>query len=168
MRSSKFHVTLPALIFLLKYFAVQIKKKKLAPRLKYVLTDLFIECLLLWRAYYGYYDMIIRYENLLLSLSWLLWIRISDSSDVSFLWSLRGKSVTCMTVLTYQCRPYKSVTSNNLLLEALCSMFGGNNGESAWNKKVPHEIRPSEKLSRWKCSVSLFPQTAALTSLRKR
>lgn len=99
--------------------------------------------------------MIIRYDNLLLSLLWFLWSRISDLRDVSCLWfksitcevqhdwSLRGKSVTCMT---YQSRPYKSVTSNSLLLEALCSMFGENNGESACKEKHHTRLDPARKV----------------------
>lgn len=50
---------------------------------------------------------------------------------------LRFQSVTCVT---YQCCLYKSVTSNSLLLEALCSMLGENNGESDCKETHPTRL----------------------------
>ena len=55
-------------------------------------------------------------------------------------WQVR---VTCVT---YQCCPYKSVTSNSLLLEALCSMLGESNGESACKEKHHTSLDPTRKV----------------------
>jgi len=69
-----------------------------------------------------------------------LWFK-SITSVVQRDWSLRGRSVTCVT---YQCCPYKSVTSNSLLLEALCSMLGENSGESACKERQRTRLDPAE------------------------
>lgn len=59
----------------------------------------------------------------------------------------RYKSVACVTYR--DCR-YKSVTSNSLLLEALCSMLGENNGDSDW--KVKQNTKQSDL-----CNNGWFP-----------
>lgn len=95
--------------------------------------------------------VIISYHNLLLSLSRFHSHETATcvtcyafgliTSVVQRDCSLRGSSVTFMT---YQCCPYKSVTSNSLLLEALCSMLGENNGESACKERQRTRLDPAE------------------------